>query len=83
MSRHITRALFAATTGIALTSFALAGASAAGAALTGPGEPAASFTISGSLSGVAVASAPHAWAVGAAGDGSGEKTLIAHWNGTA
>ena len=83
MSRHFTLALFAATAGIALTSSALAGASAAGAAPTRPAGPAASFTISGGFSGVAVTSARSAWAVGAAGNGSGEKTLIAHWNGTA
>ena len=51
---------------------------AAAAGITSPGRT-ATFSVNGSLSGVAVTSARNAWAVGT--DGSG-KTLIEHWNGT-
>jgi hypothetical protein len=50
----------------------------AAAARTGPPGPAAPFTISGDLSGVAATSASNAWAVGT----GRVKTLIVHWNGT-
>jgi hypothetical protein len=55
----------------------------AAAARTGSPGPAASFTVSGHLSGVAATSATDAWAVGSTGSFSSPKTLIAHWNGTA
>jgi len=42
--------------------------------------PAASFAVSGDLTGVAAVSASNAWAVGDTGSGG---TLIAHWDGTA
>jgi hypothetical protein len=45
-----------------------------------PVGPAASFTVSGSLDGVAATSTSNAWAVGSTGRA---KTLILHWNGTA
>ena len=51
---------------------------AAAAARTGSPGPAASFSTSGELSGVAAISATNAWAVGSTGTG---KTLIVHWNG--
>jgi hypothetical protein len=51
---------------------------AAAAARTGAPGPAASFSTSGELSGVAAISATNAWAVGSTGTG---KTLIVHWNG--
>jgi hypothetical protein len=50
----------------------------AAAARTGPPGPAAPFTISGDLSGVAATSASNAWAAGT----GRVKTLIVHWNGT-
>ncbi len=53
------------------------------AARTGSPGPAASFTISGHLSGVAATSAANAWAVGGYGSISSAKTLIVRWNGTA
>jgi hypothetical protein len=55
----------------------------AAAARAGSLGPAASFTISGHLNGVAATSAGNAWAVGYAGSISSAKTLIARWNGTA
>ena len=48
------------------------------AAQTGPPGPAASFSTSGALKGVAATSATNAWAVGSTGTG---RTLIVHWNG--
>jgi hypothetical protein len=53
---------------------------AARASFTGP---AASFTISGQLSGVAATSARSAWAVGFSGSNLSPRTLIVRWNGTA
>ena len=55
----------------------------AAAARTGPAGPAASFTVSGHLSGVAATSATNAWAVGGYGSISSAKTLALRWNGTA
>jgi hypothetical protein len=54
----------------------------AAAARGGPVGPAASFTISGQLKGVAATSASNAWAVGYSGSLSSLKALILHWNGT-
>jgi hypothetical protein len=49
-----------------------------------PASLAASFTINGSLSGVAATSAGNAWAVGSFTAGKGfTRTLIVHWSGTA
>jgi hypothetical protein len=53
---------------------------AAAVARTRSAGPAASITVSGSLSGVAAISARRAWAVGSTGSG---KTLILRWNGMA
>ena len=52
----------------------------AAAARAGSPGPAAAFTISGALSGVAATSATNAWAVGSTGSG---KALIVRWNGAA
>jgi len=49
------------------------------AAQTRSPDPAAAFTVTGQLFGVAATSATNAWAVGT---GSGAKTLILRWNGT-
>ena len=54
----------------------------AAAARTGSPGPAASFTISGALAGVAATSASNAWAVGSTGSTSSSKALIVRWNGT-
>src|SRR6266700_2423815 len=51
---------------------------AAATVRTGSPGPAASFSTSGELSGVAATSATNAWAIGATGTG---QTLIVHWNG--
>ncbi len=51
-----------------------------------PIRPAASFTVSGSLGGVAATSASNAWAVGYTGSAARPyqaKTMIVRWNGTA
>src|SRR5215470_53936 len=48
-----------------------------------PVGPAASFTVSGSLGGVAATSASNAWAVGTTGSNSAAKPMIVRWNGTA
>ena len=48
-----------------------------------PVGPAASFTVSGSLGGVAATSASNAWAVGTTGSNTAAKTMIVRWNGTA
>jgi hypothetical protein len=48
-----------------------------------PVGPAASFTVSGSLGGVAATSASNAWAVGSTGSNTAAKTMIVRWNGTA
>ena len=52
----------------------------AAAAKSSSTAPAASFTVTGQLSGVAATSARNAWAVGYTGTTS-TKTLIVHWNG--
>ena len=48
-----------------------------------PVGPVASFTVSGSLGGVAATSASNAWAVGTTGSNTAAKTMIVRWNGTA
>jgi hypothetical protein len=58
----------------------IAPAAPAAAARTTSPAPAASFTVSGLLTGVAATSARSAWAVGNTGSG---KTLIVRWNGSA
>jgi hypothetical protein len=45
--------------------------------------PAAAFTVTGELNGVAVTSPSNAWAVGYSGTWPNEKSLIVHWNGKA
>ena len=55
----------------------------AAAARSGPAGKAASYAISGDLSGVAATSAGNAWAVGSAGRFTSPKTLILPWNGEA
>lgn len=60
-----------------------AAASAGSAGRPGLAGPAAAFSVSGSLRGVAAVSAGDAWAVGYSGSLPGTKTLIVHWNGTA
>jgi hypothetical protein len=56
---------------------------AASAAQAGTAGTAASFSITGTLSGVAATSASNAWAVGYSGSLTSPKPLIVRWNGTA
>lgn len=61
-----------------------AGTAPAAIARARPAGPVASASITGLLAGVAATSASNAWAVGnTRAAGTGNKTLILHWNGTA
>ena len=79
MSRHITRMFCAVAAGFALTASGLATACAASVARPSlSGRTAQSAIICCAVSAVAATSARNAWAVG-----SGRRTVILHWNGTA
>jgi len=69
--------------GIFAVPLLLAGVTGGVTARTGFPGPAASFSISGTLVGVAATSASNAWAAGFTGSSASATTMIVRWNGTA
>jgi Protein kinase domain len=80
--RHISPAKGAIAAGVAIAVVAAGTALAAGHPHRSSGHVDRSFSIAGSLTGVAATSADNAWAVGSTGSDLSPKLLIAHWNGT-
>jgi hypothetical protein len=80
--RHISPAKGAIAAGVAIAVVAAGTALAAGHPHRSSGHVDRSFSIAGSLTGVAATSANNAWAVGSTGSDLSPKPLIAHWNGT-
>jgi hypothetical protein len=66
---------------VAPTTPAAVAPATAAAGMTSPGL-AASFSVNGSLSGVAATSATNAWAVGETEASTPFKGVISHWNGS-
>ena len=80
--RHISPDKGAIAVGVAIVVVAAGTALAAGHSHRSSGPIDRSFSIAGSLTGVAATSADNAWAVGSTGSNLSPKPLIAHWNGT-
>ena len=80
--RHISPAKGAIAAGVVIAVVAAGTALAAGHPHRSSGRLTRSFSIAGSLTGVAATSANDAWAVGSTGSDLSPKPLIAHWNGT-